>query len=74
MTKIECPNCKKPVDIDSPNVIKEERGLELVVKCPYCKTDFLVQRVAEVRKKLKVAQYGFTQDKHGNEIRIKLTQ
>jgi endogenous inhibitor of DNA gyrase (YacG/DUF329 family) len=73
MTKLECPNCKKPVDIDSPNVVKEERGLELAVKCPYCKTDFLVQRVAEVRRKLKIAKYGFTTNAQGQEIKIKLS-
>jgi predicted Zn finger-like uncharacterized protein len=73
MTKIECPSCKKAVDIDSPQVKKEERGLELVVRCPHCGDDFLVQRVAEVRRKLKVAKYGFTTNPQGKEIKIELS-
>lgn len=72
MTKIECPSCGKAVDIDSPNVTKEERGLELAVRCPHCSDEFLVQRVAEVRRKLKVAQHGFTTNAQGQEIKIKI--
>jgi uncharacterized Zn finger protein len=74
MTEIECPSCGKVVDIDSTSVVKEERGLELAVRCPHCGDEFLVQRVAHVRRQLKVAQYGFTTNDQGKKIKVKIRE
>jgi hypothetical protein len=72
MTIIECPGCKARVDIDRTDVEKQEQGLHLIVKCPECTERFLLQRVAEVRQRLQVAEYGYTVDQTGQEIRVKL--
>ncbi len=72
MTQIECPSCKKQVDIDSPSVEKQEDGLDLIVRCPQCQQRFIVQRVALVRQQLRVAEFGYRVDETGQEIRISL--
>ena len=72
MTMIECPNCSKKVDIDDHSVRKEERGTDLAVECNFCNANFLVARIKHVRQKLQVAEYGFTQDERGQEVRIRL--
>jgi hypothetical protein len=73
MTLIECPNpkCRSEVDIDSTEVKKQVNGLELVVKCPKCKTYFLLQRISEVKQKLLHAQYGIVKGK-GTRKRVEL--
>ena len=72
MTFIECPVCKSRVDIDRTDLEKQEDGLQLIVKCPGCAERFIVQRVAQVRERLQVAEYGYTVDQTGKEIRVKL--
>ena len=71
MTLIECPKCKKEVDIDSPTVTKQLDGLELIITCTKCKTRFILQGIAEARKTLLTAQYGIV--KSGGAVkRVKL--
>jgi predicted Zn finger-like uncharacterized protein len=72
MTIIECPACQAKFDIDRADVEKEEDGLDLIVKCPPCGERFIIQRVKIVRQKLKVAKYGYTKNKEGQEIKIKI--
>jgi endogenous inhibitor of DNA gyrase (YacG/DUF329 family) len=72
MTLIECPKCKREVEIDAANVTKEQDGLDLIVTCPRCKTPFIIQQVALVRKKLLEAQYAFVKDKTGRTRRIQI--
>jgi uncharacterized Zn finger protein len=74
MTIIECPSCKAKIDIDRPDVQKEEDGLDLIVQCPSCGKRFIIQQIKIVRQKLKVAEYGYTKNKDGQEIKIKLNR
>jgi ribosomal protein S27E len=74
MTLIECPGCKTAVDIDRSDIEKQEDGLQLIVKCPDCAERFMIQRVAWIRQKLEVAQYGYVVDQSGQKIRIKLEE
>lgn len=72
MSLIECPKCEREVDIDSANVTKEQDGLDLIVTCPKCKTLFLVQRVAVVKRTLLAAQYGLVKSKDGRTRKVKV--
>jgi uncharacterized protein YbaR (Trm112 family) len=72
MTLVECPDCRKQVDVDDRRVETEEDGLDLIVTCPKCKTQFVVQRVKQLRIKLKRAQYAFVKKKDGKMDRIKI--
>jgi predicted Zn finger-like uncharacterized protein len=74
MTIVECPSCQAKIDVDRADVEKEEDGLDLIVRCPPCGNRFIIQRVKIVRQKLKVAKYGYTKNKDGEEIRIKLNR
>jgi uncharacterized Zn finger protein len=74
MTLIECPACKSPVDIDRAEVKKEKDGLDVIVTCPDCGAGFILQQVAQVRQRLQVAQYGYTVDQSGQQIRVKLVE
>ena len=72
MTIIGCPSCQVKVDIDRADVEKQEDGLDLIVKCPSCSERFIIERIKTVRRKLKVAKYGYTKNEHRKEIKIKL--
>lgn len=70
---IECPNCEDRVDIDDVNTQKQERGLELLVKCPSCEKWFIIQRIAEVRQKLQAAKCAYMVTEQGEEVRIRIS-
>ena len=70
MTVIECPACKAKVDIDKPTIIKEEDGLDLKVVCPKCETQFVVERIKELRPKLLKAQFAYVKQKDGTTAKI----
>jgi predicted Zn finger-like uncharacterized protein len=72
MTEIECPECKARVDIDRPSIITGEGGVDLRVRCPQCRAEFVIEKVEEVRKKLRKARYGFARFKDGTTIKIRL--
>lgn len=72
MTLIECPACKKGVDVDAKNIRKTEDGTDLIVSCPACSEKFVVARIAQVRRKLMVAEAGLVRDRSGKHVRIDL--
>lgn len=71
MTTVECPICKKKVDLDVKTVETESYGTDLKVKCPHCITQFMVARIAHVRAKLAVAEFGYKQE-GGRQVKIRL--
>jgi hypothetical protein len=72
MTLIECPGCKREVDIDAVGIEKQPDGLDLIVRCPRCAIQFVVPRFAAAQQGLLVARHGLIKDRKGRTRRVEL--